>query len=596
MRAARRSGGRFFFFFFWCERRPNGSIEGHDLSRAQSFACLTRAKDSLASERPFAPPTLTPHVPPPAGRVAAITGGCGYVGVRLALHLLSRGFRVRLLDVAPPHPEDAALLSAAAGTGPRLRVTLTSIADSGSVAVLRDAFSGCWAVFHLASYGMSGSSMLDGRRTWEVNWQGTRNVLAVSRAAGVPRLVYTSSYNAGFAGQPVEGGSEARTPSALPWEHTDEYSRTKALAEALVLQANGTTTCGRRAESGCAEDGEARPGADGAAGVAGAGGGPDAGTNDGRSSAPFAPAVLYTCAIRTAGIYGPGERRHLPRTLRSANAALGMPVARVGAPSAKQDYIHVDDLAKAHLLAAEKLLAEGPWEAGLAAPASTPFGAAPPVAPSPATSLPRPGVAAGQFYYVSDNDPINTLTFFEPLLNAFGLRLTAWHVPVAPAYAFGYANEVVCRAANLVVALLNALVIAVQERVGSARGSTETSRADRGAAPDSATVVAADSRSSSAASPPPLPSRRAPFPLAEPFLTRTEVLKTAVMHWFSVQKAVDELGFVPRNKTSLVDCGAVDVLLASGLKQQLERERKRRVRLLAVLAVVLFAWIVTKIA
>ena len=53
-------------------------------------------------------------------------------------------------------------------------------------------------------------------------------------------------------------------------QHVDHYSRTKAVAEKLVMGACGTKVSGR--------------------GVG-----------------------LKTCSLRCAGIYGEGERRHLPR-------------------------------------------------------------------------------------------------------------------------------------------------------------------------------------------------------------------------------------------------------------------------------------------
>ena len=55
-------------------------------------------------------------------------------------------------------------------------------------------------------------------------------------------------------------------------QHPDYYSRTKAIAEQKVLAANG---------------------------------------------APFSSGAeeLRTCALRLAGVYGPGEQRHLPRVV-----------------------------------------------------------------------------------------------------------------------------------------------------------------------------------------------------------------------------------------------------------------------------------------
>jgi len=63
---------------------------------------------------------------------------------------------------------------------------------------------------------------------------------------------------------------------------------------------------------------------------------------------------LLTCALRPAAIYGPGETRHFPRIMRSVR--WGLLQFRIGSPSAKVDWVHVDNLVYAHLLAMAALL------------------------------------------------------------------------------------------------------------------------------------------------------------------------------------------------------------------------------------------------
>lgn len=133
------------------------------------------------------------------------------------------------------------------------------------------ACAGVDCIFHIASYGMSGREMVNRAKTREVNVGGTRTVIQAAVEAGVPRLVFTSTYNTVYGGrvsmrcplaatlstassnralgplslppanlqlpvplrQPIEGGDEI-----LPYfpveKHLDEYSRTKALAEMEV--------------------------------------------------------------------------------------------------------------------------------------------------------------------------------------------------------------------------------------------------------------------------------------------------------------------------------------------------------------------------
>lgn len=86
---------------------------------------------------------------------------------------------------------------------------------------------------------------------------------------------------------------------------------------------------------------------------------------------------LHTCAIRSCAIYGPGEERHFPRLVSLAK--LGLLPFRVGKPSAKTDWIYVDNLVLALILASMGLLDDIPGKG-------------------------RDPVAAGQPYYVSDGN------------------------------------------------------------------------------------------------------------------------------------------------------------------------------------------------
>ncbi len=94
---------------------------------------------------------------------------------------------------------------------------------------------------------------------------------------GVERLVYTSSINVVFCGLPIAG---LHLPEALPGGvFTDPYSRSKALAERLVLACNGLPLKRPLSPSSSA-------------------------TSVANSSQP----VLRTCALRAGGIYGEVQR------------------------------------------------------------------------------------------------------------------------------------------------------------------------------------------------------------------------------------------------------------------------------------------------
>ena len=96
---------------------------------------------------------------------------------------------------------------------------------------LQRAMGGCDAVVHVAalySYTAAASEMD------AVNVDGTRNVIDACRAAGVRRLVHTST--AGTCG-PVAGRAATEEDGPPHWELGVPYKRTKLAAERLVLAA-----------------------------------------------------------------------------------------------------------------------------------------------------------------------------------------------------------------------------------------------------------------------------------------------------------------------------------------------------------------------
>ena len=108
-----------------------------------------------------------------------ITGGCGFLGRRVAMRLLESGTaggpveELILFDNAPPAlplPDDI-----------RLSVVTGDIADRGTVASL--IVPGTDAVFHLAAI-VSGQAEADTDLGYRVNLDGTRAVLDACRALG----------------------------------------------------------------------------------------------------------------------------------------------------------------------------------------------------------------------------------------------------------------------------------------------------------------------------------------------------------------------------------------------------------------------------
>ncbi|KAB5574695.1 hypothetical protein PHYPO_G00211970 [Pangasianodon hypophthalmus] len=325
-----------------------------------------------------------------------ITGGGGYLGFRLACALSKKSFRVVLFDVRPPSealPEGVEFIQG----------------DVRDFTQVVNALRGADCVFHIASYGMSGREQLNRKLIEEVNVQGTENIIQACLDLCVPRLVYTSTFNVVFGGQVIKKGDE--TLPYLPLHlHPDHYSRTKSMAETRVIKANGSPLAGEHG-------------------------------------------VLRTCALRPAGIYGPGEERHLPRIVGYVESGLFRFV--YGDPESLVEFVHVDNLVSAHVLAAEALTDK------------------------------RQHRAAGQAYFISDGRPINNFEFFRPLVEGLGYSFPKLRLPLSLVYFFAFLTEIVHGAIGRVYNF-------------------------------------------------------------QPLLTRAEVYKTGVTHYFSMEKAKAELGYNPK--------------------------------------------------
>ncbi|KAH9927051.1 3-beta hydroxysteroid dehydrogenase/isomerase [Amylocystis lapponica] len=159
--------------------------------------------------------------------------------------------------------------------------------------------SGATCIIHTASppHGMDDPALY-----WKVNVDGTKAVIAAAVANGVPKLVYTSSAGVVFVGGNIMNLDER---AAEPEKHMDAYNESKAKAEQMVIAANGI-------------------------------GG------------------LYTCAIRPAGIFGPGDRQVITGmfTAYQRNQAH----FQIGDNNNLFDWTYVTNVAYAHLLAADKLV------------------------------------------------------------------------------------------------------------------------------------------------------------------------------------------------------------------------------------------------
>ncbi len=121
-------------------------------------------------------------------RMVLITGGAGFIGTHVARRLLARGDRVRVLDslIAQVHPDDAP-------RNPLLREVEFIEADIRDAAAVRRAVTGVDAVIHLAAEVGVGQSMYAIDRYVGVNDTGTAVLLQALIDRPVARIVVASS-------------------------------------------------------------------------------------------------------------------------------------------------------------------------------------------------------------------------------------------------------------------------------------------------------------------------------------------------------------------------------------------------------------------
>lgn len=153
---------------------------------------------------------------------ALVTGGTGFVGSHVARALVRHGYRVRILRRATSRLDAIADLDCEHATG--------DVMDPASLAA---AMEGVDWVFHVAAVADYWRS--DPARIYAINVDGTRNVLLAAEAAGVRRVIFTSSAAAmGYRAdlRPVDESVRFNYD-----QHVTPYGHSKFLAEAEVFRA-----------------------------------------------------------------------------------------------------------------------------------------------------------------------------------------------------------------------------------------------------------------------------------------------------------------------------------------------------------------------
>jgi UDP-glucose 4-epimerase len=226
-----------------------------------------------------------------------VTGGAGYIGGVVAQHLLEAGHRVVVLDDLSTGfregvPEGAEFVEA-------------GLHEAGRV--LDPSFD---AVLHFAASSQVGESVVKPEKYWRNNVGGSMALLGAMREAGVRRLVFSST--AATYGEPAE----VPIPETAPTAPTNPYGATKLAVDHMI-------------------------------------------TSEANAHGLAAVSLRY---FNVAGAYGAQGERHDPESHLIPlilQVALGrrdhISVYGDDYPTPDgtcvRDYIHVADLAEAHLLA-----------------------------------------------------------------------------------------------------------------------------------------------------------------------------------------------------------------------------------------------------
>ncbi len=147
-----------------------------------------------------------------------LTGGSGFVGGALCARLVADGRDVTAL--ARSHQAAGKLKAAGA------RVVRGDVLDEAS---LREAIKGCGVVFNVA--GTVGMCLPDPAPMYRVNVGGSVNVVRAAAAAGVGRIIHTSS--AATIGEPT--GTVATEDTPHRGHYLCHYERSKHQAEQAVF-------------------------------------------------------------------------------------------------------------------------------------------------------------------------------------------------------------------------------------------------------------------------------------------------------------------------------------------------------------------------
>jgi farnesol dehydrogenase len=148
-----------------------------------------------------------------------VTGATGYIGQRLVIRLVNQGHQVHVLCRQTPEHEMF--------SNPRVKIFQGDLLD---LAAINEGMQGCDQVYHIAAYARVWAK--NTRTFFDINVQGTVNVMDAALNNGVKRVVFTST--GGTYG--VSNGRPIHEDMIRTIPFFTEYECSKFMAEEKVLQ------------------------------------------------------------------------------------------------------------------------------------------------------------------------------------------------------------------------------------------------------------------------------------------------------------------------------------------------------------------------
>lgn len=222
--------------------------------------------------------------------------------------------------------------------------------DLSNLSDVLKATVGCEVIYHVAAKAGHWGSYND---YYQTNVTGTENILKACLKNKIDRLVYTSTPSVVLDGKNHEGDNETLPYSSKIYSF---YQQTKIEAEKKVAAANG---------------------------------------ND-----------LATVILRPHAIWGPEDNQLFPRILKKAKKKR---LFFIGGGKNKIDTVYVDNAARAHLLAGEKLFLHSP--------------------------------ISGKIYFITNDEPLEVNEIVNKLLECADLQPVEKSVSIKLAYFLAFIFE-----------------------------------------------------------------------------------------------------------------------------------------------------------